>query len=1237
MMMRPRLARSLVLSVAVLGVLALSYFPLTHTRASNVSASILPSAGQPLVNFKTTQAAKLTYTGDSGAVSALRGGTATPVSMAAGDFNADGAVDVIAGYSTANGGVLALMMGNPDAYAPTDTTLYQKAMKGSVPPTFQSKAAAYPLPESPDLIVTGDFNHDGYLDVLVAARGNNLYLLAGDGNGNLLPAQLVPLVGQVRALAPIGGAGNVAVSLDGPSGSQLTILAPSSNGLVEGASYPLPARGDSVVVGNLGGGHDIAVGAGSNIVFVYHALSPNPQSETVTVPFNVMGLAVGNFVWDRDSRNELSVLADDGSIQILQHGTLNTTPYTAAELPGRRAAMMAKMKAAKTNPPSPTSYGAWTIAKPMTYTASAPVGPVASSAFTSPQLAINSNSDLMLLDASRSQLSVLDTSGTAASPSAVVSFSSAPVAAFAMPQKIDASRDIVVLTSAQSAPMLVTSNVTTTLNVNTTADFDTDNACTNTGVTSVPNPLSLREAVCLGNNLGGTVIVNVPSGTYSLIGTTGTGTGELGLGNSQSVNISIVGTEQSTTIIQQTDGVDRVFEQDPPFIGGITVQISNLTIQNGVCTSGQDCGFGGGGMLGNGDTGDNLTLTNVTFNNNNSGATDDGGALNGTGNGNLTISNSVFSGNVAPSGPEGGAAGGGVFYNPNAASGNISITNSTFTNNSSTLGGGGIEIEDNGDTTTISGSVFTGNSVGSSQGGGIFSDNSPLTLSNSRIVGNTATGGGSGLAAEGGQNVTATNNWWGCNGGPGASGCDTVFTGGGTTDSFNPWLVLTISANSSQINTNSSTGVTAAITTNSNNGGGFTVPNGTAVSFGATLGSISGASASLTNGVGTATYNSGSTAGTGSATATVDNQQVSATIDVLVAVTVTTNPGNLSITVDGNSYTAPQTFNWIVGSSHTIATTSPQNVSGGSEQVFTSWSDSGAISHSITAPSSATTYTASFTTEYQLTTQASPSADGTVTPPSGQYFGSGASIPVMATPNTGFAFNNWTSTGGSFDSTTSANTNFHMPAAATTVTGNFVAATNQITITTSPSNLLVSVDGGGFVAAPLVETWNQGSTHTIATISPQSGGSGIQYAFSSWSDSGAISHTITVPTTATTYTASFATQYQLTTAANPSAGGTVSPTSGSYYNSGTVVPLTATPNAGYTFSSWTGNVASSGSATTSITMTAPQSATANFSLIIVAAPTFFIGSSVEQQPVVHHRSQQLGHLYRNRNFQQHGE
>ncbi len=1221
--MRPRLTRSYGLSLlAVTSLLALAYFPLAHTRAASAGATILPSAAKPLVNLKNPQTLKVTYTGDG--ASALTNGTATPVSLAAADFNADGAIDVVAGYSTPNGGVLTLFTGNPNAYAPTDPTLYQKAFNGSVPNTFQSKAAAFTLPESPDLLVTGDFNRDGNQDVLVASRGGNLYFLAGDGHGNLLAPTVVPVLGQVRALAA-DAAGHIAVSLESSTGEELAVFSPSAEGLAPLATFPLPARGDSIAWGNLGGGSDIAVAAGSNIAIIYNALTPKAQTETVTVPFAVKAITLGDYIWDQSARTEIAALADDGSIQILQHGVLNTALLTGAQLQGRRTLFSAKnLRSLRSQPSNPTALGAWTVAKQLPSTISAPTGPVSQSAFNSPRLAATPTHDVMVLDAGNSQLDIFDTSGTAASPSAAVSFNAPPIAALALPQKINAARDIVVLTSSTSAPMLITSNATLTLNVNTTADIDSVNACAqNSAVTSPPATLSLREAVCIANNNGaGTYTINLPAGTYDLAISTfgGNGSlyssGELQVGIQSGNNITISGAGQTSTIIQQTNGKDRIIEQDETFAGNIPITIQNLTLALGDCTdaSGLDCTDNGGGAILGGGTGDNMTITNVTLSNNESnpsGEDENGGAITYIG-GTFTVTGSTFSSNTATA--FGGAVYDEVGYDSGDIPSNFSFINSTFTNNTAKTGsGGGISFNmAAGYPSSVTGSTFTGNSVQSSTelGGAIDAAGNdtgePFSLSNSRIVGNTAAGGASGLYISL-VNPTVNNNWWGCNAGPNQTGCQTILEDvSGTNQTYTPtnWLVLSISANPTQINPGATSTLTADLTQNNSGTGGFSVPNGTPVTFGGTLDSgVNPTGTTLTSGQANSTYTAGASAGNGSGTATVDNQEVSTPIDILVSVTVTTSPGSLSITVDGTTYTAPQSFNWVVGSTHTLNTISPQPGPGGSQYVWSSWSQGGAQSQQVTAPSSSTTYTANFTTQYQLTTVASPSADGSVTPTSGQYFASGATIPVTATANAGFQFNNWTSTGGSFDSTTSASTNFHMPAAATTVTGNFVPATVQITITTSPANLLVSVDGGTFAAAPLVETWNQGSSHTIATTSPQSGGTGIQYAFTSWSDGGAISHSITVPSTPTTYTASFATQYQLTTAANPIASGTVSPTSGNYYNSGIIVPLTATPNAGYSFTNWTGNVANSTSASTTITMTAPQSVTANFSLIIVAAPT----------------------------------
>ena len=121
-------------------------------------------------------------------------------------------------------------------------------------------------------------------------------------------------------------------------------------------------------------------------------------------------------------------------------------------------------------------------------------------------------------------------------------------------------------------------------------------------------------------------------------------------------------------------------------------------------------------------------------------------------------------------------------------------------------------------------------------------------------------------------------------------------------------------------------------------------------------------------------------------------------------------PAGLAVSVDGVNYTAPQTFNWTAGTSHTI-TVNAQLGARAARSVFTSWSDSGAISHMITSPSSSATYTASFGTQYPLELVASPGAGGTVTatPSSSDgYYNAGSSVQLSVLPASGFQFAGWT-------------------------------------------------------------------------------------------------------------------------------------------------------------------------------------------------------------------------------------
>ena len=332
-----------------------------------------------------------------------------------------------------------------------------------------------------------------------------------------------------------------------------------------------------------------------------------------------------------------------------------------------------------------------------------------------------------------------------------------------------------------------------------------------------------------------------------------------------------------------------------------------------------------------------------------------------------------------------------------------------------------------------------------------------------------------------------------------------------------------------------------------------------------------------------AAANSAATTVTMSAAETVTANFVS-----LTGITIQTNPAGLQFTVDGGAaQTAPQTLSLTQGS-HTIAVATTQAGAAGTQYVFSAWSDGGAASHTITVTSSAATYTASFTTQYQLTTAASPAAGGTVTPATGGFYNAGTVVNLTATAASGYQFSSWS---GSVAAANSAATTVTM-SAAETVTANFVSLTG-ITIQTNPAGLQFTVDGGAVQTAPQTLNLTQG-THTIAVATTQAGAAGTQYVFSTWSDGGAASHTITVTSSAATYTASFTTQYQLTTSASPAAGGTVTPATGGFYNAGTVVNLTATAASGYQFSSWSGSVAAANSAATTVTMSAAETVTANF-------------------------------------------
>jgi hypothetical protein len=212
---------------------------------------------------------------------------------------------------------------------------------------------------------------------------------------------------------------------------------------------------------------------------------------------------------------------------------------------------------------------------------------------------------------------------------------------------------------------------------------------------------------------------------------------------------------------------------------------------------------------------------------------------------------------------------------------------------------------------------------------------------------------------------------------------------------------------------------------------------------------------------------------------------------------------------------------------------------------------------------------------------------GSVTPSNG-WKNSGTTVSISATPtnntNVSYRFDAWTGTGtGSYSGTNNpASITMNGPI---TESAAFIQNPVQVTVQTNLAGLSFSVDGISYTAAQTF-SWQPGSSHTIATTSPQSGGTGIRYVWTGWSGGGAISHTV-APTTNKTYTATFNTQYYLTM--SHSTGGAVSPASG-WRGNGTTVSITATPATNYHFTNWSGSGTGSFSGTSnpaSITMGGP--------------------------------------------------
>jgi uncharacterized repeat protein (TIGR02543 family)/flagellin-like protein len=201
-----------------------------------------------------------------------------------------------------------------------------------------------------------------------------------------------------------------------------------------------------------------------------------------------------------------------------------------------------------------------------------------------------------------------------------------------------------------------------------------------------------------------------------------------------------------------------------------------------------------------------------------------------------------------------------------------------------------------------------------------------------------------------------------------------------------------------------------------------------------------------------------------------------------------------------------------------------------------------------------------------------------------QAIAKGATVPISTTPDDGYTFAKWTSTGSiTFADENSASTTATVNGAGS-ITATFTAIDYTITVNRNPT-------AGGTVTRDFSEPYLYNKIVTL-TANPAEG-----YTFNGWSGDGVgsgIDRQVTV-TGNMEVTANFAASpYEINVIIEPTAAGGYNRDKSPPYTITEVVTLTPTTNTGYTFSAWSGAGVNGAGNTRVITITGDMTVTATY-------------------------------------------
>jgi parallel beta-helix repeat protein len=420
------------------------------------------------------------YDGPADLAKALEGDQVEPLSLARGDLNGDGTPDLICGYSSAQGGMLAIHFGASDLVHSSPSPGHKASAARSTEALrapFLSPARVFAVPSAVDYLGVGDFNADGKLDIVVATRGLScLYLFAGAGDGSLLPPTTLALPGRVTAFE-VGdvnrrdGLADIAVAVEGPAGPRLLVFEGPGGALKsKPESISLPERATSLAVGQLDDSYemDIAVAAGHHLVIVHgrdRKLSLDDKTQktvkparidSVREPFNIASL----YLMDSNAagRATIALLDGNGSVHVMD----------------------------RANGGSPPS---WTEGR------SQPRGGDYAGILET-RLTGRDTSDLVLLSRSERRVEIVSPDDSGAPTS--LTLAAEPAAVLAMRLNSDGLDDLVVMMKGRAAPALITTQAAQ-FTVTTAIDGD---------------PGSLRDAIESANANGAPALID-----FNLLGT----------------------------------------------------------------------------------------------------------------------------------------------------------------------------------------------------------------------------------------------------------------------------------------------------------------------------------------------------------------------------------------------------------------------------------------------------------------------------------------------------------------------------------------------------------------------------------------------------------------------------------------------------------------------------------------------------------------------------------------------